>query len=172
MSFAGTIPQMMLNSFRFLSSLLSRVAAMASATAGAIFVFVPLPSPLPSIAHMLKNVSFFLHNVKRPDRGNRRRNAVATGENTMRRHSLGDRFSCKRYRNFCKRYCEGPTAASATGRRGRFSASERRIFRGFNERLRRSHRKRFILSKTYGVMLALFSVAGAGGGFRGNFRGQ
>ena len=26
--------------------------------------------------------------------------------------------------------------------------------------------------KTYGVMLALFSVAGAGGGFRGNFRGQ
>ena len=125
---------MMLNSFRFLSSLLSRVAAMASATAGAIFVFVPLPSPLPSIAHMLKNVSFFLHNVKRPDRRNRRRNAVATGENTMRRHSLGDRFSCKRYRNFCKRYCEGPTAASATGRRGRFSASERRIFRGFNER--------------------------------------
>ena len=134
---------------------------MASATAGAIFVFVPLPSPLPSIAHMLKNVSFFLHNVKRPDRGNRRRNAVATGENTMRRHSLGDRFSCKRYRNFCKRYCEGPTAASATGRRGRFSASERRIFRGFNERGEAGAEMDSLLSKPTAPCLRYFRPRGA-----------
>ena len=124
------------------------------------------------IAHLSENVNLVVINVDKLRRANRSEKALRRAKNANRRHTLGERNSCLGERKSCRPNSGARSACPAAGRRGRLAGVSYRIFRGFNERLRRNHRKCFILSKTYGVMLALFSVAGAGGGFRGNFRGQ
>ena len=124
------------------------------------------------IAHLSENVNLVVINIDKRRRANRSEKALRRAKNAYRRHTLGERISCLGERKSCRPNSGAHSACPAAGRRGRLAGVSYRIFRGFNERLRRNHRKCLILSKTYGVMLALFSVAGAGGGFRGNFRGQ
>ena len=124
------------------------------------------------IAHLSENVNLVVINIDKRRRENRSEKALRRAKNANRRHTLGERISCLGERKSCRPNSGARSACPAAGRRGRLAGVSYRIFRGFNERLRRDHRKCFIPSKAYGVMLALFSVAGAGGGFRGNFRGQ
>ena len=84
------------------------------------------------IAHVINNVNFPAKNVNGLCPENRSETACRRAETAWVGHTLGDRFSCKRYRKSCNAYCDRPIACARPRRRGRFSGEIRRIFREFN----------------------------------------
>ena len=85
------------------------------------------------IAHSANNVSLAAKNVNSLCPSNRSSKAARGTETQCRRHCLGDRFSCKRYRKSCNAYRHAPIATPPRRPKRRFPTKTRRFFRGFNQ---------------------------------------
>ena len=86
------------------------------------------------IAHVINNVNFPAKNVNGLCPENRSETACRRAETALVGHTLGDRFSCKRYRKSCNAYSDRPMAYPLVGRRGRFAGLWGRIFNRFNQK--------------------------------------
>ena len=92
------------------------------------------------IAHYAQNVSFATNNVNGLDHANRSEKAGRRAKSACGAHSLGDRKSCKRYRNSCNAYSARRITPPFALSRCPFLAKSKHHFININQTFAIEHR--------------------------------